>query len=225
MAIRPVPFLTGEFYHIYNRGTDKRLLFRDETDKQRFLKLLYISNSVESVIARNILRKSSEPYDYNRGETLVHIGAYCLMPNHFHILLTPAVDDGVSLFMQKLGTSYSMYFNKRYNRRGTLFEGPFQSKWAGEDVYLKYLFAYIHLNPLKLWSKAGLVNEPNKAETLAFLQNYQYSSLPDYLLGNRAKRAIINPAPFPVYFQTAADQLDELKDWLQSEGEPAVTFA
>ena len=225
MAIRPVPFLTGEFYHIYNRGTDKRLLFRDETDKQRFLKLLYISNSAESVIARNILRKSSEPYDYDRGETLVHIGAYCLMPNHFHILLTPAVDDGVSLFMQKLGTSYSMYFNKRYNRRGTLFEGPFQSKWAGEDVYLKYLFAYIHLNPLKLWSKEGLVNEPNKEETLTFLQNYQYSSLPDYLPGNRAKRAIINPAPFPEYFQTAADQLDELKDWLQSEGEPEVTFA
>ena len=76
VGIRPVQLLEGEFYHVYNRGTDKRVLFRDDTDRQRFLKLLYISNSVESVNISNILRKNSEPYAYDRGETLVHIGAY-----------------------------------------------------------------------------------------------------------------------------------------------------
>jgi putative transposase len=217
VGIRPVQLLEGEFYHVYNRGTDKRVLFRDDTDRQRFLKLLYISNSVESVNIRNILRKNSEPYAYDRGETLVHIGAYCLMPNHFHILVTSRVEDGVSKFMKKLCTGYSMYFNKRYNRTGTLFEGPFKSKWVGEDTYLKYLYAYIHLNPLKLWERGNLINDSDTEETLNFLKGYQYSSLPDYLQVARSENKIINPTPFPEYFTTAASHVNELKDWLKDE--------
>ena len=93
MATRPVNLVEGEFYHVYNRGTDKRLLFRDDTDKQRFIKLLYISNSVGRINVRDILRKNKEPYEYDRGASLVTIGAYCLMPNHFHLLLTPLVED------------------------------------------------------------------------------------------------------------------------------------
>jgi REP element-mobilizing transposase RayT len=148
MGIRSVPLLEGEFYHVFNRGVDKRLLFNDDADRRRFLKLLYVSNSVTPINVRNILRNNSDPYTFEREGTLVHIGAYCLMPNHFHLLLTPCVEHGVTLFMQKLGTGYSMYFNKRYNRTGTLFEGPFKSSWADSDVYLKYLYAYIHLNPI-----------------------------------------------------------------------------
>ena len=90
MSIRPVQLIEGEFYHVYNRGTDKRLLFRDDTDSQRFLKLLFLSNSVESINVRNILRKNNEPYTFERGTPLVNIGAYCLMPNHFHMLLPKA---------------------------------------------------------------------------------------------------------------------------------------
>ncbi len=82
MGVRPVPLVEGEFYHMYNRGADKRVLFKDNADKQRFLKLLYISNSVKPINLRNTLRKNSNPYDYERGEVLVHISAYCLMPNH-----------------------------------------------------------------------------------------------------------------------------------------------
>ena len=219
MPIRPVPIVAGEYYHIYNRGTDKRILFRDDIDYQRFLKLLYLSNSVDRINVRNILRKDNEPYAYERGTPLVSIGTYCLMPNHFHILLTPYVENGVSTFMQKLGTGYSMYFNKRHNRTGTLFEGPFKAKWAGSDVYLKYLYAYIHLNPLKLWGRQTVANEPNNQETLAFLKNYNYSSLPDYLQVVRSENKIINPDPFPNYFKIADDHLGELKDWLQYKDE------
>lgn len=214
MSIRPVQLIEGEFYHVYNRGTDKRLLFRDDTDSQRFLKLLFLSNSVESINVRNILRKNNEPYTFERGTPLVNIGAYCLMPNHFHMLLTPCVEDGITMFMQKLGTAYSMYFNKRYNRTGTLFEGPFKAKWADNDIYLKYLYAYIHLNPLKLWGRVDVASEPNIEETLDFLKSYTYSSLSDYLQIARLENVIIDPKPFPGYFETAADQVDELKDWL-----------
>jgi putative transposase len=213
MGFRPVPFVESEFYHIYNRGTDKRTLFRDDTDRHRFLKLLCISNSVESINVRNILRKNREPYTYDRGAPLVSIGAYCLMSNHFHILLTPCVEGGVSQFMKKLCTAYSMYFNKRYNRTGTLFEGPFKAKWADNDEYLKYLYAYIHLNPRTLMGRTG-ADMPNDEELLMFLKSYHYSSLPDYLQVARLENIILNPEPFPGYFKTAADHVAELKVWL-----------
>jgi len=215
MGIRTVQFVESEFYHVYNRGTDKRVLFRDDIDHQRFLKLLYLSNSVASINVRNILRKDNEPYTFDRGLPLVSIGAYCLMPNHFHILLTPQVKDGVSLFMKKLCTGYSMYFNRRHNRTGTLIEGRFKAKWIDNDIYFKYLYAYIHLNPLKLWSRVDIAGEPDHQETLTFLKNYPYSSLTDYLQVARLESKIINPEPFPAYFASAADHVGELKDWLQ----------
>ena len=218
MALRPVSFIENEFYHIYNRGTDKRTLFRDDTDRHRFLKLLYISNSVARINVRNILRKNNEPYTFERGVPLVNIGAYCLMPNHFHILLTPCMEGGVSLFMKKLCTAYSMYFNKRYNRTGTLLEGRFKSKWIDSDVYLKYLYAYIHLNPRKLMSHTD-ANEPSDDELLTFLKSYHYSSFADYLQVNRLEEVILSPEPFPDYFKTVASHVAELKEWLTYEDE------
>ena len=214
MATRPVNMVEGEFYHVYNRGTDKRLMFRDDTDYQRFIKLLYISNSVARVNVRDILRKNNEPYSYERGAPLVSIGTYCLMPNHFHILLTPCVEGGVSAFMHRLCTGYSMYFNRRYNRTGTLLEGPFKSSWVDSDIYLKYLYAYIHLNPLNLWKRGDIDVEITDEETLEFLKSYPYSSLPDYLGVVRPENVIIDPTPFPEYFVTVADQVRELKEWL-----------
>ena len=214
MATRPVNMVEGEFYHVYNRGTDKRLMFRDDTDYKRFIKLLYISNSVTRINIRDILRKNNEPYSYERGVPLVSIGAYCLMPNHFHILLTPCVEGGVSAFMHRLGTGYSMYFNRRYNRTGTLLEGPFKSSWVDSDIYLKYLYAYIHLNPLNLWKRGDIDVEITDEATLEFLKSYPYSSLPDYLGVARPENAIIDPTPFPEFFVTMADQVRELKEWL-----------
>lgn len=204
----------GEFYHVYNRGTDNRLMFRDDTDYKRFIKLLYISNSVSRINVRNILRKHKEPYKYERGAPLVSIGAYCIMPNHFHLLLTPRVEGGVSTFMHRFCTGYSMYFNKRYNRTGTLLEGPFKSSWVDNDVYLKYLYAYIHLNPLNLWEREDSGEEITDEETSQFLKNYTYSSLPDYLGVDRSENVIIDPVPFPEYFKIVTDHVKELKEWL-----------
>jgi len=214
MATRPVNLVEGEFYHVYNRGTDKRLLFRDDTDKQRFIKLLFISNSIIRINVRDILRKNKDPFGHKRGVPLVKIGAYCLMPNHFHILLTPAVEGGVSAFMHKLCTGYSMYFNRRYNRTGTLLEGPFKSSWVDNDIYLKYLYAYIHLNPLNLRQSEDLDTELSDEATLAFLKSYSYSSLSHYLGMVRPENAIIDSTPFPTYFETVAEQVGELKEWL-----------
>jgi len=166
MGQRALQFSEQEFYHVYNRGTDKRTIFLDESDYKRFKELLFLCNSEESVDVRAIYREYNYVYEYKRGNQLVAIGAYCLMPNHFHILLTPVVPGGISLFMKKLGTSYSMYFNKKNERSGALFQGRFKAEMASDDVYLKYLFSYIHLNPIKLiqsdWKEKGL-NDTEKS--------------------------------------------------------------
>lgn len=216
MTTRTITFAPGEYYHVYNRGVDKRTIFLDHADHRRFLELLYVANSSKSIDIRSISRLHDSVYDWDRGDQLVAIGTYCLMPNHFHILLTPLTDQGVSLFMNKLCTSYSMYFNKRYQRTGSLFEGKFKAKHATSDTYLKYLFSYIHLNPVKLiqsdWKEKG-ISDPFKAYDYARL--FPYASLMDYLEVTRKERMIIMPSVFPEYFKTAAATQSELMDWLQ----------
>lgn len=212
MSIRKISFSEGEFYHIYNRGADKRKLFTSVHDYQRFLQSLYLANAPEQFVVRDLARSFQSVYEVEKQSELVAIGAYCLMPNHFHLLVTPFVDGGVTKFMSKLMTGYSMYFNKKYERTGTLYEGPFKAKHASYDEYLKYLYAYIHLNPIKLMSVTDATN--SKETTMQFLQQYQYSSLPDYLGTDRAEGKILNPAPFPEYFTTASQHVDELKEWL-----------
>ena len=89
--LRKVPFIGGEHYHIYNRGTDKRIIFNDDHDYRRFMMLLYLCNSTNPVNISDELKKGRsffELMEIDRGENLVNIGSYCLMPNHFHILLS-----------------------------------------------------------------------------------------------------------------------------------------
>src|SRR3972149_11299304 len=108
MSLRKQSFVPGEFYHLYNRGTEKRIIFLDKKDYEYFLFLRYICNTTKSIK----LREVGENFD--REETIVEIGAYCLMPNHFHILIYEKIEGGISKYMLKLMTGYSMYFNKKY---------------------------------------------------------------------------------------------------------------
>ena len=158
MSMRKVSFVPEEFYHLYNRGNSRQAIFLNDADYARFSALLYLANGTNSFEFRELA--SDALFDFNRGEQLVAIGAYCLMPNHFHILLTPLIEGGVATFMRKLATGYSMYFNKKHHRTGSLFEGRFKSEHVNNDNHLKYLFSYIHLNPVKLiqskWQQEGI---------------------------------------------------------------------
>lgn len=216
MTTRTFDFVEGEFYHLYNRGVEKRQIFIDDIDRQRFVELLYAANSKKSIDLRAVLKNHHSIFEWDRGEPLVAIGAYCLMPNHFHILITPLVEGGVSTFMGKLGTSYSMYFNRKYKRTGTLFEGKFKAKHATSDEYLKYLFAYIHLNPVKLlqpsWKEEGIVDP---AAAYSYVSNYKYSSLADYQQVVRLEQFVIDSVPFPQYFITTEHVMRELMEWLR----------
>ncbi len=213
MSIRKVGFEKGEFYHIYNRGNSKQKIFLGKEDYERFLKLLFLSNGNNSFKIHFI--KNDEIYIFERGKKLVDIGAYCLMPNHFHILITQKDDQGISKFMQKLTTGYAMYFNEKYERTGGLFEGKFKSEHLNKDKHLKYIFSYIHLNPIKLinpkWKENGI---KNKSEVIKYLQNYKYSSLKDYLEEARTESNILDKKSFPDYFPTKTTFIKEILDWV-----------
>ncbi len=211
MTLRKQNFVLGEFYHLYNRGTEKRKIFIDKQDYQKFIFLMYICNTMRSLE----LRKIGENFD--RGELLVSIGAYCLMPNHFHILITARTENGISKYMLKLMTAYSMYFNKKYKRVGKLYQGVFKSVHANTDTYLKYIYSYIHLNPAKLIDKNWKEKKgKNSIKLLQYILNYPYSSIKEY---TKNKFKILNPESFPNYFNKINDHSRELFEWLNSEEE------
>ncbi len=172
---------------------------------------------------RNIHRDFLSAFEFDTGSPLVAIGAYCLMPNHYHILATPLVENGLTTFMGKLGTGYSMYFNKKYKRTGALFQGTFKSEHAGTDEYLKYLYTYIHLNPVKLidskWKEEGV---KDTAKSLDFAVSFQYSSLQDYLGSDREESVLLDTAPFPRYFSNSIEIKTELREWLSSPSSPRI---
>ena len=211
---RKISFVEGEFYHLYNRGVDKRTIFSSEANYRRFMMLLYLANDVETTRVDNVLKSYTyeEIFSLERGQPLIAIGAFCLMPNHFHILATPLVSGGLSKFMLKLQTGYAMYFNKQKDRSGALFQGPFQSTHADDDVYLRYLFAYIHLNPAKLRDQKWKENIYSKS-LLQFVSEYPFSSMKEYLLENLV---VVDSKKFPQYFSSRNELLKNVTDWFHN---------
>ena len=203
----------GEYYHLYNRGVEKRNIFLTQEDHKRFERLLYIANGPESFVFRDIERKDLK--DIDRGEPLVAIAAWVLMPNHFHILVKEITEGGTTMFMRKLCTGYSSYFNKRHTRVGPLFQGRYRSQHVSEDTHLKYLFAYIHLNPLKLieptWKESGSMDV---VKAKKFISTYKHSSYLSYMDANREESILLTKSEFPEYFSDKKDFEDFHSDFI-----------
>ncbi len=214
MSIRKVNFVKGEYYHIYNRGNDKKIIFKDSEDYNHFIGLIYVCNQIDNFKSDN-LKKDQGLLNFIKNTKLVDIGSYCLMPNHFHILITQVEEGSVTKFMQKLSTAYVMYYNKKYKKKGSLFEGKFKAEHVNNNRYLKYLFSYIHLNPVKLiikdWKEKGI---ENKNEVLNYLSKYKYSSYLDFLGEDRIQNKILNIGSFPNYFLAKNKFKKEIFEWL-----------
>lgn len=151
--MRKVPFVVGEFYHIYNRGTDHRYITKDGYDKNRFLQSMIEFNVIDpigSIYALQFNQQLSTPTTKSvktkEAEKLVNIIAYCLNPNHYHLILEEVSEKGIEKFIQKLGGGYTRYFNERHHRTGVLFQGKFKAVHISSDEYLLYLSAYVNLN-------------------------------------------------------------------------------
>jgi len=186
------PFAPGEWYHCFSRGVEKRKVFLNKSDYERFLIYLHVANGKSSVHVSNITKRAkglSELLTKSfQDEPLVKIGAFCLMPNHFHIMLSENVDGGISLFMQKVLTGYTMYFNKRYERSGSLFGNTFKSRHVNDDRYLKRVISYIHLNPAGLAENDWKIGKGDLDKIESYITNYEYSSLGTFL----GKSSILN---------------------------------
>jgi len=163
-------YVENGVYHVYNRGVEKRTIFLDDRDYKTFLYFLkqYLTEEDDPV---------KDPTNY-KGRTFVRrsfVGriellAYCLMPNHFHLLIKQKGENDLKEFMQCLATSYSLYFNDRYERVGSLFQGRYKGVLVRDDNYLLHLSRYIHLNPIK----------DDKGPTFVKMQEYDWSSYQDY---------------------------------------------
>ena len=215
---RKVSFAVGEFYHVYNRGVEKRVIFNTQPDKHRFSKLLYLCNGSEPFKFDQF--KKGEEYFFDRGEPIVDVCGYCLMNNHFHLLLREIKEGGISAFMHRLGLAYSSYFNKLNERKGVLFENNFSARHASDDNYLQYLIAYIHLNPVKMieakWKEEGV---KDLCKVKDFIGHYRFSSYLDFLDKDRIEKRILNLGALPEYFVGKKEFTDYLNDWLNYDKE------
>lgn len=142
-------FEIGEYYHIYNRGTEKRNIIFDKYDLDRFIKSIIEFNTIEpigSIFQLSLEKKKNKAGSSTaRPKKLVSLVAYCINLNHFHLIITPLVDNGVEKFMQRIG-GYTRYFNEKYKRSGVLFQGKFKSKHVEKNEYLLRLSAYVNMN-------------------------------------------------------------------------------
>jgi len=177
--MKSIEFVNYHFYHIYNRGVDKRKIFEEEQDYVRFIHSLFEFNDRYPALPFSQVYKKGRKRER---ELLVNIICFCLMPNHFHLILEQLVEGGITKFMQKLGTGYTMYFNEKYKRSGALFESRFKAILIENDEYLLHLSRYIHLNPVELkeihWKEKG-IKDFNKVRD--FLEGYRWSSFLDYI--------------------------------------------
>jgi len=144
-------------------------------------------------------RKFEEIFNIPRGKKLVAIGAFCLMPNHFHLVLKEVVDGGITAFMRKIGTAYAMYFNARHGRNGNLFYKPFQSRHVSADSYFQHLINYVHCNPAALyepeWRTSQVVDPQFLGERISA---YPYSSLSTHTGGHVAISNILDIEVFSI---------------------------
>ena len=195
MSTRRIKFAPNHIYHIYNRGVDKRTIFSEDNDRWRYLQGLYLFNDENS--SSNILWQLEK----NRGavtlrvlkefivnqqkerDPLVRIMVDCLMPNHYHLLIEELKEKGITRFMHKLNGGYTGYFNNKYERSGSLFEGPFRAVLVDNEAYLQQLLVYINVvNP-------GQLIEPELKERgikdinaiVKFAEEYLWSTHQEYL--------------------------------------------
>jgi len=181
MPGRNIPLISGEFYHVFNRGISDQLVFFSRRDYDRFFQSILYYQHYDTPISYSKFMKISRIQRtlifedlLKRNNLVSEIMSFCLMPNHFHLLLRQVKDNGIPSFISNLTNSYTKYFNTKSSRRGPMFQGKFKAVRIETDEQLLHVSRYIHLNP----HTAYIVKSEDE------LMQYPYSSLIDYL-GNR----------------------------------------
>lgn len=195
MPYRITPLVSGQIYHIFNRGSEKRIIFQSIRDRSRFIKSIRYYQLADPKPSFSKFSLSQKKDLGN--QKIVELLCYCLMPNHFHLLIKQIEDDGVSKFMSRFLNSYTKYFNTKYDRVGALMQGQFKAVLVESDEQLIHLSRYIHLNPFVSFLTKDL-------------KNYSWSSYKEYIgdhLGFCSKEEILSFFKSPrAYEQFVLDQ-------------------
>lgn len=172
MPKRSTIFANGEIYHLLNRSLDNSPILKNKSDLIRFIEAMKYYLSIDPPVKYSVYRKMKTNFIIDYTKTLIDILAYCIMPNHFHLLVIQNIDNGVPKYIQKLVSSFSHYYNIRNNRCGTLFQGSFKAIRIYNEEQLLHVTRYIHLNPVT----AYIVKKP---------EDYSYSSYLSYISKTR----------------------------------------
>lgn len=193
MSIRRQPLITGQYYHIYNRGVDKRDIFSDKNDLYRFIESIKEFNREDKINSLSNLKKlkpqnsqiAARPLSEEKSkDILVEIIGYCINPNHFHFIIKQISDDGISKFMHKLQGGYVSYFNNKNSRNGSLFQGKFKSQIVVDENYFNKLIGYVNKNYL-------IHSIPENKNELVFSGDFEYENNKFNLISkNEAKRIL-----------------------------------
>lgn len=215
--MRDINFVTGEYYHIYNRGVDKRPIFLHDYNFQRFLESLHLFNDSLYAAPTNSMQRiealsMSEVFDFER-DHFVDVCSYTLIPNHYHLLVCQLKDGGISKLMHKLDMGYTKYLNHQLERSGTLYEGEFKAIHVKEASHLIHLPVYIHLNILDLYGfpwREGVITDWEEA--LRLMASYRWSSHGAFL-GKDQRLPIVKSETIKSFYVDNEDYLGHLRGW------------
>ena len=211
----------GDIVHVMNRGIEKRTIFLKNQDYSRFVLALEFFNTKEEVNMWNLIaRAGSVPararLDKQRKKNkqcIVDLLAFTLMPNHYHLIVREMINNGLALFMKKMG-GYSTYFNKQYNRVGPLFQSRYKTVIVNDDIQLANVFSYVHTNPIELWEPAWKEYKINDASrAMDRLECYRWSSYRDYI-GYSAFPYVTNRKFFQDFFGGLEFCKKTVEDWV-----------
>jgi putative transposase len=181
--MRDIQIAPGEYYHVFNRGVRKQITFHDTNDWFRFLfTILYFQSPVNfpniSRLSKQLVQPSVLNIDKKIVEKIIEdryieLVSFCLMPNHFHLILKEEKEGGIAQYMQRVQNSYTKYYNTKYEKSGHLFQGSYKAVHIENNNQLLHVSAYVHRNPRELpfWH-----NKEDK---------YAYSSYQDFVHENR----------------------------------------
>lgn len=194
MAKRSFSFESGIWYHCYSFSVNGSTAFLTTRDYERFLQSLYLCNNTAQVRRGALYLPTHEKLLLlPRSAQLVSIAAFCITPTRFHILLRQVHANGISKFLQKIGTSYAMYKNSQNSRSGNIFIKPFRARVVGKDDQAMRVAQYIHLDAADLyeseWRKGRVSSSARLRKNLA---DYRYASLRDYERYVRAENSIVD---------------------------------
>ncbi|MFC1626993.1 transposase [Patescibacteria group bacterium] len=203
-------YINDTYYHLYNRGINKNNIFEDASDYKTFLSYLKLYLAPIPTLLQDLqgeTLKVSPSRKLNNYSDRINLLCYCLMPNHFHLLIFQKDSSGINYFMRSLGTKYSMYFNRKYKRVGTIFQGVYKAVRITKEEQLIYLSKYIHRNPLDIL--------PSRRD----LEGYKYSSYGNYL--GRFKQSWVKSDEILSYF-SKNNKLNSYKNFIEETDESDI---